>query len=339
MNEPVLEEMSKTERLLQQERARLGAMTTYSHNGTVLIDSGLRLLVINGAALHHLNLSGVAEDWIERSLLDVVRSLHNRNPRAVSQVLEELHRVRSGDDRPSEGMYRGESHVIRWWNLPVHVDKGSLGRLLILRDETASHAVMERQESAADPHHAFDELLTAVAPLVELSALSSGRMPLSPSAFSFSELADRVLEAEQPQAQRRQLSLEHRITHGLPLTWGDRTLIQRVLQHLVAMAIQATPPGGRVWIEANMSTRNSERVKVSIKDTGDPILHRGAGYQPRADGNTEGLAAGLEFAFCRLVIKAHGERMWFSRPPTLGTAVAFTLSQLSESLVDLHTPV
>jgi signal transduction histidine kinase len=51
-------------------------------------------------------------------------------------------------------------------------------------------------------------------------------------------------------------------THHLD---GDLFALLRVLRNLVLNALQATPPGGRVWLEVDADAR---RVRIHVRDTG-----------------------------------------------------------------------
>ena len=142
----------------------------------------------------------------------------------------------------------------------------------------------------------------------------------------------------QPLAQERHLNLEKHVDEGLPLTWGDRHLIQRVLQHVITNALKTTPPGGRVRVEADVAPRGTDSIRVSVSDAAPgisrPARNRVALQTKRGPKDHGSYEPWL--AFCRVVLEAHGERLWISRSHDAGISVTFTLPRVSDSLTQLE---
>ena len=102
----------------------------------------------------------------------------------------------------------------------------------------------------------------------------------------------------------------------------------RVLNNLVGNAVSHTPPGGHVTIHAKT---DGERVKVSIRDTGEGIqpedlphiferFYRGEKSRSRASGG-----AGLGLAIARGIVEAHGGKITVESAPGQGSPFIFTL--------------
>ncbi len=370
------EDLEELAGLLQLEKRRFAALAEHSRDGIIVLDSDAQVVTINPTALHHLDLVDHPDNWIGHPFLDVVREVRDRIPEVATQTLGELRRVLYGDVQPSEGEYRIGPRSIHWLSLPVQISGLQVGQLVILSDVTEARQLKAlradltqlmvndlkgplgdlatslqtldraiggqvQQDQRQVLQHSVDcvqDLLSSITVFIEISALESGRMPLSPSAFSFPELVDHVLEIEQPLAERRQLQLERHMSHSLPLTWGDRNLILRVLQNLVSNAVRFTPPGGKVDIEAGPKPRDIDKIQVSVTDTGCGIPYALTDrlFEKFAAGGHESAGSGLGLAFCRLVLEAHGERIWISRSSTAGTTITFTLPQLADPLSSIY---
>jgi signal transduction histidine kinase len=127
----------------------------------------------------------------------------------------------------------------------------------------------------------------------------------------------------------------------LPLAWADAELIERVLQNLIDNAIKFTPTGGVVRVTAKVDTgppprvgkelgeraEEHPRLLVSVSDTGSgiPPEIQGQLFKKFITGAQEGRGNGLGLAFCKMVIEAHGGRIWVERTSESGTTFTFTL--------------
>jgi signal transduction histidine kinase len=183
-----------------------------------------------------------------------------------------------------------------------------------------------------------ESMLATVRRLVDFNRLDNGQMPLSISAFSLVDVVERILGNAQPSARKKALKLEHSIAGDLPLTWGDKGLIERIFADLVFRVLDAASPGGTIQVEAEVLLADHGRILVSITD------RDGAWAGSGAETGTVGVrelsppySAGqptrdLNLAFCHKVLEAHGERLWVSDSPWARAVLRFTLPQVSESL-------
>ena len=348
-----------------------------SDDGVILLDNELQVTMLNRPALNYLNLPGSVEAWQQRPIWDLVKQMRTDASDIVDQIVADMQHTQAGRDEPSEGEYKLDLQIVHWYNLPVRNQQHRLGWLFILRNVTKDRLLRglrrdltgtmvsdiqaplehltsilasitpenDNQRSRGDEHHAIENALstaqtvhTTINEFIDVIRLESGEMPLSPSAFSFPDLVRNVVRMEQPLAQERRLNLEKRVDESLPLTWGDRHLIQRVLRHVITNALKTTPPGGSVRVEADVTPHNTDKIRVSISDT-DPGSSRPA--RDRVTRHTPGDPQDRGshkpwLVFCRIVLEAHGEQMWISRSGDAGTSVTFTLPQISESLAQIE---
>jgi signal transduction histidine kinase len=130
----------------------------------------------------------------------------------------------------------------------------------------------------------------------------------------------------------------------------DYDRIQRVVSNLLENALKFTPPGGTVWLNAELqlwdrrtaeaSAPRKERrkqalaapnaVRISVSDTGPgipPEFHQeifGDFYQiPNGDGNGAGMGLGLGIA--RRLVLAHGGKIWVESETGGGSKFSFLL--------------
>jgi signal transduction histidine kinase len=96
---------------------------------------------------------------------------------------------------------------------------------------------------------------------------------------------------------------------GLPLLAADPGQLEQVLINLVLNALDATPPGGEVEIDARpVAAHGRPGVAVSVRDTGPGIppelLPRV--FEPFFTTKPAGRGTGLGLAICRDIVRAHG---------------------------------
>ena len=183
--------------------------------------------------------------------------------------------------------------------------------------------------------------LGTIRQLADFSRLDGGQMPLCMSAFTVKDVVDRVLEIEKPVALQRSLKVEHSVSARLPLIWGDRGLIERMLELLISGVFDVAPPGGVIQVEVSAACAEHVRFLVSIADgAGAPTeaATPAGGARVREPSPSYDHAAtvrDLNVAFCRKVVEAHGERFSISRVQSTGLVISFTLPQVSESLASI----
>ena len=359
---------------VREERRRLRALVRSSRDGIMLLSEDRRILVVNRPALHFLALSGPPEDWQHRPFSAVLDTMREYAEEAVDAIVTEMERVQSGDDASGEGEFTIGLRIVHWLNLPVQGEARTMGRLLVLRNVTDERLLEQFREDLTHTmvhdlrnpltgissslkllrSHTGDllppryeqileiaisssgRMLELVNAILDISRLESGRMPLEPTTFQVPELVESVSMMQSTWIEERNLDYEVRVDDDLPPVWGDKGLIERVIQNLVGNAVKFTPPGGRVEIEAYDEPDIPDKLRISVRDTGPgiPPEIREHLFQKFVTGQQERTGSGLGLAFCRMVMEAHGERIWVSRTSESGTTFTFTLSQASAARTD-----
>jgi signal transduction histidine kinase len=173
--------------------------------------------------------------------------------------------------------------------------------------------------------------------------MEEGRMPLDLQPLAPYAILDQAIERLQGSARTQRVQIEQRLAVGLPLIEADNDKIVRVLQNLIDNAIKFSPSNGLVTLGACFFAGHTT-------DAGDlpihPPLHdgqwlimwvqdRGIGI-PRAYherifekfGQVRGgkiRGTGLGLTFCKLVVEAHGGRVWVESEEGAGSTFAFAL--------------
>lgn len=175
-------------------------------------------------------------------------------------------------------------------------------------------------------------LLTLVDSLLDISKLENRSLPLSRSQVILHDLVKRVLNVTIRLLEDAELRVVLEVAETLPNVLIDEDKIQRVIQNLVDNAIRYSPQGGTILIDAKVID-HGKRVLMRVADSGRGIpsderervfekFRQVANNKP----NRGRKGTGIGLTFCKLVLEAHGERIWVeSEPPMSGASFAFTL--------------
>jgi PAS domain S-box-containing protein len=347
---------------INDERSRLQASIRFNRDGIVLLSMTQRVLVINAQALRLLGLPGELDEWLNRPVNVAIRLLRYRNPVVVKTIIGEIRRIQHGDEPPAEGEYEIASRMVHWTSLPVLSNAQPIGRLVVLRDVTEEHQLnimredltstmvhdlrnpatvvlgaldlleaeelTEMQREIAEvAQQGGQRLLNLINAILDVNRLESGQMPLEREPVRLDIIATEVAEMEQVLTHDKHQTLDNNVQSDLPLVSVDVELLRRVLQNLIGNAIKFTPAGGHIVIEAQVDSANPQYLVVTIRDNGpgvSPDLQARL-FQKFVSGRVRGRGSGLGLAFCRLVVEAHGGRIWVEPAAGGGAAFRFTL--------------
>jgi two-component system OmpR family sensor kinase/two-component system sensor histidine kinase BaeS len=226
---------------------------------------------------------------------------------------------------------------------PLSVIQGNLEALL--------DGVYPLTPETVTPIHEETLLLSRlVDDLRELALAEAGQIKLDRQPTDLADLVGRAVQAMQPQAAEKQISLSADLAPGLPLADVDPRRIEQVLRNLLTNALRYTPAGGRVTVSgcrlrpeaqpeglqvagSNLqpATFQPATLVVQVRDTGPGIapadlpfvfdrFWRADRSRSRDDGS-----AGLGLAIARQLVEAHGGRIWAESQPGQGATFSFTL--------------
>jgi signal transduction histidine kinase len=174
-----------------------------------------------------------------------------------------------------------------------------------------------------------EKLVGMVGDILDVSRAEAGRMTLDRAACAPADLVSSALDQVSAQAERRQVRLELRAPAGLPLLNADAGKLRRVLVNLLANAVQHTPDGGQVVVEA-AAEEAPRQVRFSVSDSGQGIPEEVLGrvfekFGRAAAKKYHGASTGLGLPFARMAVEAHGGRIEVQSELGKGTCFSFTV--------------
>ncbi|RMF32740.1 MAG: GAF domain-containing protein [Chloroflexi bacterium] len=174
-----------------------------------------------------------------------------------------------------------------------------------------------------------NQILHLVNSLLDISRLEAGQMPLHRAPCSVADLVQTALEQMWPLAEKNEIALRTEVPPDLPPAYADQELIHRVLVNLMDNAIKYSNPEGQVTLSAELVTdqRGGALICLSVADTGPgiPPEYREKIFERFIQVGGRRRGAGLGLTFCRLVVEAHGGRIWVEPALPKGSIFRFTL--------------
>jgi signal transduction histidine kinase len=247
---------------------------------------------------------------------DLARELVQRAAMAVHNSL--LYREAKQAVRARDDVLAIVSHDLR---NPLHTIQATVELVLDLwppREQQEQHlgAVLRAA-------HQMDRLIQD---LLDVSRIQAGKpLKIEPSSEPPAKLVRGAAEAFRAAAQEKGVHMDVDAPEDLPPVRADESRIHQVLSNLLANAVKFTPPGGHVWVSAELV---AEGIRFSVRDTGPGIAPEDIEhiFQPFWQvRRTARLGSGLGLGIARGIVEQHGGRIWVESRPGAGSTFSFTL--------------
>jgi len=172
------------------------------------------------------------------------------------------------------------------------------------------------------------QLVNLVNDFLDVSKLEAGRIELTIDEVDLEKLLDASLDNFHFLAGERGVVIRKNINDSVLRIQGDRRRLEQILSNLLSNALKFTPPDG--VIEVGAASTDAE-AKVWIKDTGVGIASDEIGklfekYKQTTSGKTsEHKGTGLGLVICKMIVEAHGGKIWAESEEGKGSTFTFTL--------------
>ena len=182
----------------------------------------------------------------------------------------------------------------------------------------------EYGEFAHSIHDNGVHLAALIETLLDVARSDSGELTMSEQPVNLRALLTSVCRLHGAEAERVGVTIQTQVPASLPAIRGDGTLLRKVLDHLVAAAVAASPHGGLVAVDARLLETGA--MELTLTDTGPGVA---ADDRPRQTRRVERAGrhagTGLELPLIRHVIDLHGGTLVLERTPGTGTTARLRL--------------
>jgi two-component system sensor histidine kinase/response regulator len=194
---------------------------------------------------------------------------------------------------------------------PLAVIMGNLDLMARTIDDSNARQIRRSRANAERMHRMILDLL-------DVAGLEEGRFALKPEPVDTAALTREAIEEAGVSAETRGVSLEMDTSQDGCTVHGDNSVLRRVVDNLLANALEHAPSG--TTVRAGVAHRD-EGIEISLADqgTGIPPEHRDRIFEKyaRLELKNSGVSAnrGLGLTFCRLAVEAHGGTIWVEEAP------------------------
>ena len=119
---------------------------------------------------------------------------------------------------------------------------------------------------------AGNHLLTLINDILDISKVESGKLNLSPVAFSIVECADNLVNISQPMIKEKNIDFSFRVNHfDYEYLYADQLRLNQIFINLLSNAIKYTGLGGSVSVDMKEEPGEKEgtvRITYKVADTG-----------------------------------------------------------------------
>jgi signal transduction histidine kinase len=240
-------------------------------------------------------------------------------------VIRELERKRAEVERLSRQKDMLASALVHDLRQPLTAVLAGIGMV-----EQESRLPKETRELLAIARQGGSQLLSMVNDLLDIARFEAGRAVLQQTRMRPDEFISEGARFLAPIAVESGIDLAVEVPDHLPEVSGDGERLRRVVMNLVGNALKYTPSGGRVGVSAEESSDGRE-LHVVVSDTGEGIpkdqqeriFDQFAVVEGRESRRRT--STGLGLTFCRMVVEAHGGRIWVESEPGEGATFRFAL--------------
>jgi two-component system sensor histidine kinase KdpD len=261
-----------------------------------------------------------SNEAFETEQVHLLETFANQTAMAMERVIlaQEAQRERLNAEAQSlrNVFLSSVSHDLR---TPLATINGAADTLLRKGESLAEET---REELVRTIHGEAERLNHIVRNVLSMTRLETGAIQVNKDWQSLEEITGVVIERLSGRVKDHPLRLT--IPDDLPLIPFDPLLLEQVLTNLLENALQHTPPGTPVEMIARMQKAG---VLVEVADRGPGIP---AGLEERifdkfTRGKSPGGGVGLGLSICRVIVEAHGGRIWAENRPGGGAVFRFTL--------------
>jgi signal transduction histidine kinase len=188
--------------------------------------------------------------------------------------------------------------------------------------------MQDRLERTHEELLAIERLVTN---FMDFARIDTMKYRPRPGSFDMDAVIRRQLENALVKAEKKNITLHYEPDDSVAVVEADDTMIERVIMNLLDNAVKYTDPGGTVVVRP--LGRETE-IQVEIRDSGRGIADNhlpfvfDAFYRISRDQK----GSGLGLAITKMIVEAHGGRIWVESSPGKGSTFGFSLPRMSPKI-------
>ncbi len=275
----------------------------------------------------------------ENNSHDEFQHLQQSFYRMAQHIIDQLGYLKKHDDLRSEFL----AHVSHDLRTPLAGVRAYLETLQLKGKDLSEAARQDFLDKALVTNNRLSKMIDE---LFELARLEYGEVEIKPEIIYLSDLLSDMYATLSNLAAEKDIKLQVNMERDDLTIYADVARLDRILQNLVANAIQYTPEKGQVTIDVKqlnqLKESQDQAIKISIKDTGQGIAEEDLPYifepyfRSKSGRRMNQEGKGLGLAITSGLLKLHGSQLLVESHLNQGSEFSFVLKL--ESSVDRFLP-
>lgn len=209
----------------------------------------------------------------------------------------------------------------------------------VLRDGLLGEVTDRQREALESMIGSCRQLLGMIEEVLTYARGNARVVQVEPTEFPLADVVREVHSMNASLFQQKNLAYEVDLAADLPRAHADRDKVAHVLGNLLGNAIDFTPEGGKVRVDARRASHDPTWLEVRVEDTGIGIdrEHHGIIFQEFAQVDASRArmhhGTGLGLAIARTFIQLHGGEIWVESELGSGSRFLFTLPSVEANPV------
>jgi signal transduction histidine kinase/CheY-like chemotaxis protein len=172
-------------------------------------------------------------------------------------------------------------------------------------------------------------LMDLVSDFLDVTKLEAGYVDVRKEAVELRRLIQKSVEDYAVLAQDKKIALTANVEPALPTINVDPRRLDQVLTNLISNALKFTAEGGKV--EVGGARVNATQANVWVRDSGngipaDELGHLFAKYRQCSNARvSDQKGTGLGLVICKMIVEAHGGKIWVESQEGKGSTFYFSL--------------
>ena len=167
--------------------------------------------------------------------------------------------------------------------------------------------------------------------ILEVHKMEDGTMEVEKEIAEFSEIIVKAVQQVEVSAKQKNVTIHSDLPEDFPTIFVDQAKIVRLFANILSNGIKYTPENGSIFIHTRIQR---DSILTAITDTGqgipseylDTIFDRFAQVNRKKQGKAASVGLGLYF--CKMVVEAHGGKIWAESEEGKGSTFYFTIPHL-----------
>src|SRR5437763_3217105 len=203
-----------------------------------------------------------------------------------------------------------------------------LATMEMLLDGDFGSLVQDQRKAIGDAEAKAEDLLALINDVLEVSRIEEAELNLDLQPIAPAALLTEIEHEWEVRFQQEGAAATVDVADDAPVLEADRALLKRVLNNLVQNAVTHSASAVKIEFKAR---KDGDGVMFTVADNGPgiPPQYHEVIFRKFERVKTQGVprtrSSGLGLAFCKLVIDAHGGRIWVQSAEGQGSSFHFTL--------------